>query len=788
MKSSLDAIEPFRHLSRCTQTRCCDRKAQSLSRSAGKRLASELGQMSIFLALTFQILFVFFAMVINIGLLVHDKINLQNSVDLAAYYGAQKQAEILNEIAHINYQIRQDYKLLAFRYWVVGTLGRHGESKSQPPPAVSFMPGTQGPFRALPDAVWMYRAPGGQGYAYEELPAVNIAHQMWHEFAIASAPPNGHSDSGETNFAFRQPGAITAPIVLPPTTNLPIATIGLNNMTLQAARQSQQLLQQSCEAAGGLSWLYAAQILGAYREAVAHRKTKIWDLRRNLVSTNMLDQQGQPVEKGVEETLKRNLTDANREGFGQFEFINGLSRGGCEQDEGRGPGSPVIQDILTMPSIYYAEVAPVLNQPGSCQVNYLWISQIGAFAGNINQFDPSGYLRQMTQGEPLPTDPRHSSLGFEKNPWCMAYVGLRAKTRPRKPFAPFGQPIELEAKSFAQPFGGRVGPWYSKTWVNGDNLSSRVTPPTAPTSLNPPTAGGSMPLSPAPDQIAMRVDPLTSPRVLPGAQLSQNPYHIPNYSRYPGDNLGLRSQLAQGMGRQYFSRIRPGGGTTIPSMRLKLEWFIRFPDMNLHSDPLAFDRIAGNQLPAAQSAMAYRALEQAAVAPDLFDVTYYSIIPNYSETYGRLESEVQGRYTYQGLQQPRRPMGDLGTSYGQVQQTANVEDHIRIANEVSNPSTSVFDPRLMQSNYWLVRQWQELLTGWAPRDVFNYSFPDETFAQCQPDGANLPSAPIPGKCVKGGRVGYSVRLISRDHLTKPWKVGGENTEAGLIRNPPPGDF
>ena len=55
--------------------------------------------------------------------MVHDKINLQNSVDIAAYYGAMKQAEMLNAIAHINYQIRQSWKLLAWRYHVLGSMG-----------------------------------------------------------------------------------------------------------------------------------------------------------------------------------------------------------------------------------------------------------------------------------------------------------------------------------------------------------------------------------------------------------------------------------------------------------------------------------------------------------------------------------------------------------------------------------------------------------------------------------------------------------------------------------------
>ena len=37
--------------------------------------------MAIFVALIFQVLFVLFAMAINVALIVHDKINLQNSVD-----------------------------------------------------------------------------------------------------------------------------------------------------------------------------------------------------------------------------------------------------------------------------------------------------------------------------------------------------------------------------------------------------------------------------------------------------------------------------------------------------------------------------------------------------------------------------------------------------------------------------------------------------------------------------------------------------------------------------------
>src|ERR1700679_3741554 len=99
------------------------------------------GQASILIAIIFQVLFVFFAMVVNVGLLIHDKINLQNSVDIAAYYGALKQAEVLNAMAHINYEIRQSWKLFAWRLWVLGDAGRNtdflGHYPSSPPPDVA---------------------------------------------------------------------------------------------------------------------------------------------------------------------------------------------------------------------------------------------------------------------------------------------------------------------------------------------------------------------------------------------------------------------------------------------------------------------------------------------------------------------------------------------------------------------------------------------------------------------------------------------------------------------------
>jgi hypothetical protein len=62
----------------------------------------------------------FLAFVLNTGMLVNAKINLQNAADLAAYAGAAVQARQLNDIGYLNYEMRRAYKKFLYRYYVIG--------------------------------------------------------------------------------------------------------------------------------------------------------------------------------------------------------------------------------------------------------------------------------------------------------------------------------------------------------------------------------------------------------------------------------------------------------------------------------------------------------------------------------------------------------------------------------------------------------------------------------------------------------------------------------------------
>jgi hypothetical protein len=84
--------------------------------------SSNKGQMSIFLGISLIIALTVLGFVINVGLFVKAKINLQNAVDAAAWSGAAVQARQLTNIAYLNWEIRNTYKEWMFKYYILGQL------------------------------------------------------------------------------------------------------------------------------------------------------------------------------------------------------------------------------------------------------------------------------------------------------------------------------------------------------------------------------------------------------------------------------------------------------------------------------------------------------------------------------------------------------------------------------------------------------------------------------------------------------------------------------------------
>jgi hypothetical protein len=85
-------------------------------------LGNERGQISIFFSASLVVMITIVAFVINVGLFVKAKVNLQNATDAAAFAGASVQARQLTKIAYLNWEMRNIYKEWLYKYYVIGNL------------------------------------------------------------------------------------------------------------------------------------------------------------------------------------------------------------------------------------------------------------------------------------------------------------------------------------------------------------------------------------------------------------------------------------------------------------------------------------------------------------------------------------------------------------------------------------------------------------------------------------------------------------------------------------------
>lgn len=667
------------------------------------------GQIAIFVALIFQVLFVFFAMSINVALVVHDKINLQNSVDLAAYYMAQRQAEVLNVMAHQNYAIRQSWKLLSFRIRVLGSMGL--ESPAHPA-----------------------RSRAGSGpLADTEFAASNNA------VVCVTYRPVWRSD--EDNLC-KQTNVVTPS--LPDLSNLGATFFGVNVVLRQVGAQLAASFTANCNTHGAHNWTYLARSLAAFRLDQLNRKQVIIGLANGLGTNNFHELDGSRVGLGAGKTFTKNLTYGNCgsnstasqpsdcENIVSFEILNSLRDVGAQawvrpidvfpQASYLDPTADTTQCSASSRPIRAPMAQSMPQRPAAMNIiqNYPDFNNLYELVTNSGFGDPFEQLQNY-------------SVGVEKNPWMMAYVGVKATTESRQVFAPFGGAVQLTARGFAKPFGGRMGPWYAQNWTRGDSQSSG----------NP-------------------IDPLLPPRNSNAA--TTDPRNLPNYGRFPGDTLGLRSSKALSAIVGVFPTTAGGP----PLISLNHYRHLTFPmEPGYSGDILAYDYANSNP------AVAARAFEQAAIAPDVFDASYYSIEPNFNEVYLPRLRQNQAAL---GIDPGVLVRGDLGSLAGSPQNQRNLV-------------TGVANGSVYPDIYYVLRDVDHLLVDWAPSGPTDFSFPDGFFGEC---GARVNSTerpdlpPVPGGClVQGGRSGYSVKMVAKDWLlSNGHNLGGPGGASGPILNPP----
>lgn len=667
------------------------------------------GQVTILMALIFQVLFVFFAMVINVGLLVHHKINLQNSVDLSAYYGAMKQAEVLNAMAHVNYQIRQAWKLMNYRLWVLSNVSRNpdfvaGSFSSQPGPNES-VPYTDG---------------------IGKRPLVCVGNRLWFE---------NESGQKKAQDLCQNPGSQPPPfpeLGANPISNL--VTFGFRDVMANISSINKKQYENSCRGIGVQNYYMAYAILRSYKVAVARRRLEMARLQRLLINGGPTGQNRNDYQDislaGVGETMQKvlrgNLTSTNRQSY-DSDQAGAFFSGSVNE-------TPFMVPIDVRVKIDYLDF--VNDNCGKAPLDLTDTPTFGnpdpAIASQINgllNFDVKPSAEGTDAGRfdnerNLPTqDSRttRSLVGFEKNPWILVYTYVHLRLPIRLLFSPLLGPTTIEAKSYAMPFGGRMGPWYRDRWPSGAATSTSN----------------------------RKIDELLPSRTSEGLQGGRE---APNYSRFPGDKLGMISRLWQ---FELIKLINAGPNLNERPQFENDDYKFVFNANGVEDDPVVFT-YNGNR-PRVRNA------ELTAIAPDLFDAIYYSVTSTFSADMTRkngtelLEciNAVPGTGKFVSC-----------ADYGSRKQPArdfNISQQIDLA-------------KGLPSAFWLVNDKAHLLTGWAQEATDNFG-PDggkstRMGREFSEDDENL-----------GGRSGYSVKIVSESFLNSQMPLGGDQDE-GLPINAP----
>ena len=648
------------------------------------------GQLSIFIVLIFQALFVLFAMSLNVALVVHDKINLQNSVDIAAYYGAMKQAEMMNAIAHINYQIRQSWKLLVWRYRVLGSMGvtRNSISNFSSPYDLKHR------FNVFSD-----RKPTAGPYFF------CVGHKWWGQFE------SGGNKTSKDILCVDIDQSILPVVVPNPTGHFWIVSDALKGVKDLSSSINIKVSRQ-CDLYGYNSWLLGAMTFMLFQIDQSNRKYMIKELAKILEDGRELS--GGKIEEGVKKTFKNNLSYINKTSY-----------------ESPGTGSKLDT---------FSSLDKIKPKEWLADKPFIIKGYYADLYGGDDKHNPSGCsktLEEITSKLPRSIDPADkpkaekilaiisdgsapswpdctkfdrckASDGIYKKNNFLVFYSVRAEISYKNQiFLPLmgGRDIKLKARATAMPFGGIIGP--------PPNTDKRLPPPSISYATH-------IPFTQFDEEVA------------------------PNYSRYPGDPLGLRSSLVH----HYWSphlQMDPANN--------QMAYYLNAP-LGLENDPLA----RGDTASSGAFQINARKWELEAISPDLFDITYFTILPHYTYSLFRKIQRL--------LNHKEWIRGDLGVH--------------RIDTHNFNPEQAIEEQvhySFSSSLFYTIKDMQHLLTGWNPpkrkytvdntyepkSDLSNLNF-GKCFLWVDSSRREIETGKIPNACIYGGRAGYSVKMVSDDYL------------------------
>lgn len=386
------------------------------------------GQASVLIAVMTLTLVFFFAFVVNIGMLVNAKINLQNAADLAAYAGAAVQARQLTQISYLNYEMRRQYKKFLYRYYVLGNMSKTTFPKTGAAAVSGRTP--------------MFWSPNGNAANDYNVPAVCV---------IFNPTDN-----------YCQVPTLTK-IVIPARTSAD----AINDALIGALEKLEQFRTENCNKIGFTNtqllyqWLWNADpdysqvgTLPSYasdpniQQALA--VVRSLSLGLGLIPKEiLLWRRAQTLATYVNEPAKTGVN---------LEKIDEL-----RSEDNREPlaSERTIQAFL---SAYYTLGNHTFNA-GDVRMDELLPESILRLGDTRVKFD--AYAFDLTvppggQGDCTGTIQRDGvdnglPVAVYKDPAFLTYYAVRLRAKARLLFSPFGE-VEMKAYAAAMPFGSRIGP------------------------------------------------------------------------------------------------------------------------------------------------------------------------------------------------------------------------------------------------------------------------------------------------------------------------------------------
>jgi len=410
------------------------------------------GQLSIFMAISIVFFMTTVAFVINVGLFVKAKINLQNAVDAAAWSGAAVQSRQLTDIGYLNWEMRNNYKEWLFKYYVLGNLSVRGVSDP-------LSSSGQSNFRLQPFD------PGLPGDKYN-IPSICL---------------DTHIQSNVCSF-YSLPG-------IPRLSN--IGFTGLDQVTKELENSIAQRVAENCTNSTNTNFTAASQ----WTYGLGENQENIDALPDVLLLTR-----AGAWTKGIELAFRiRNLeaiVNSPPESEVSISTITNIEQRRLAQDErvvkafysayrNLGNGSDSLKNNLKITELSPRRLqersanslSNLLIPPASSDKYYL---DLKFFPINMAIFFTT-LIAKSSQGAqascgviktalPVPSFP----LGFDKNQNVLTYYAVKGETKFNGLFNPFSKDgIRLVAYAAAKPFGARIGPKLFNTYSNETFVTPR---------------------------------------------------------------------------------------------------------------------------------------------------------------------------------------------------------------------------------------------------------------------------------------------------------------------------